>query len=237
MKKTTEIANWINRHSDEIIENIGQESIDVFNFLKNEFSKSDVTKNYLFQFVYRSFFRLDNAGLTPEFKTEYFELLEKNRNVKQFDFDVILERLFNFPNRKGQNTLQFSFTTKMFNMINNVMPIYDSEVAKMFGFSRPYNKEFDKKLDKYLDQFERISNGYNEIQEKGLLANTIELFDKKFKNNNLFERKKIDFIFWSAGKIKKKYETYVGDDGMHTLDELDEIDRRIKKRTHNKKYT
>ena len=118
-------------------------------------------------------------------------------------------------------------------MINNGMPIYDSEVAKMFGFSRPYNKQFEKKLDKYLDQFETISNGYNEIQEKGLLSETLELFNKKFKNNNLFELKKIDFIFWSAGKIKKKYDKYVGDNGMHTLDKLDEIDRKIEKRTHN----
>ena len=235
MKNINEIAEWINRHSVEIIENIDQESVDVFNFLKTEFSESDVTKNYLFQFVYRSFFRLDNAGLTPEFKTEYFELLEKNRNVKQFDFDIILKRLFDFPNRKGQNTLQFSFTTKMFNMINNGMPIYDSEVAKMFGFSRPQNKEFEKKLDKYLNQFGEISNGYNEIQEKGLLRETLELFDKKFMNNNLFELKKIDFIFWSAGKIKKQYDKYVGDNGMHTLDELDEIDRLLEeKRTHNK---
>ena len=119
-------------------------------------------------------------------------------------------------------------------MINNGMPIYDSEVAKMFGFSRPQNKEFEKKLDKYLNQFDEISNGYNEIQKKGLLRETLELFDKKFMNNNLFELKKIDFIFWSAGKIKKQYK-YVGDNGMHTLDELDEIDRLLEeKRTHNK---
>ncbi len=203
MKKTKEIANWINRYSNEIIKNIEQESIDVFIFLKSEFLNSDITKNYLFQFVYRSFYRLDNAGLTPEFKTEYFNLLEKNRNAKQFDFKIILKNLFEFPNIKGQNTLQFSFTTKMFNMINNEIPIYDSEVAKMFGFSRPYNKEFDKKLNKYLSQFERILNGYNEIQEKGLLNETLEMFNNKFKNNNLFEIKKIDFIFWSAGKIKK----------------------------------
>lgn len=223
MKRINEIANWINRYSNEIIENIEQESIDVFNFLKTEYSKSDVTKNYLFQFVYRSFFRLDNAGLTPEFKTEYFELLETNRKEKQFNFEKILKRLFDFPNRKGQNTLQFSFTTKMFNMIDNLMPIYDSEVAKMFGFSRPYNTEFEKKIDKYLYQFDVISKGYNEIRNERLLTKTIELFDDRFKKNNLSEMKKIDFIFWSAGKIKTQINK-VGDDGFHIMEELDKID-------------
>ena len=90
MRPINEIAEWINKYSNKIIENIEQESVDVFNFLKTEYSKSDVTKNYLFQFVFRSFFRLDNAGLTPEFKTEYFELLEKTRNAKQFNFEIIL---------------------------------------------------------------------------------------------------------------------------------------------------
>ena len=224
-KNIEEISEWINEYSIEIIENIEQESIDVFNFLKADYSKSDVTKNYLFQFVYRSFLRLDNAGLTSEFKTKYIELLEKNRNEKQLDFEKILKILYDFPNRKGQNTFQFSFTTKMFNMINNLMPIYDSEVAKMFGFSRPYNTEFEKKLDKYLKQFDVISKGYNEIRKKRLLTRTIELFDKTFKNNNLSEMKKIDFIFWSAGKIQNRINK-VGDDGFHTMDEMDEIDNK-----------
>ena len=122
MNKIAEITEWIEKHSTEIIENIDQESVDVYNFLKKEFNESNVNENYLFQFVFRSFYRIDNAGLTPEFKKEYFEILEENRNEKQFDFEKVLRRLFSFPNRKGQNTLQFSFATKMFNTIDDKMP-------------------------------------------------------------------------------------------------------------------
>ena len=225
MKNINKISKWINEYSNEIMENIEQESIDVFNFLKSEFEKSDVSENYLFQFVFRSFFRLDNAGLTPEFKTEYFNILERLRNNKQHDFDVVLKKLYDFPNRKGQNTLQFSFATKLFNMINNDTPIYDSEVAKMFGLSRPNYGDVDKRMDKFLDQFDIISNGYNEIMKERLLSRAIELFDKKFANHNLTEMKKIDFIFWSAGKMKKRMKK-IGDDGFHTMAELDEIDRK-----------
>jgi hypothetical protein len=39
--------------------------------------------------------------------------------------------------------------------------------------------------------------------------------------------KKLDFIFWSAGKVKTRL-TKKGDDGFHTIEELDEIDRKIK---------
>jgi len=202
MKKTREITDWIENNSTEIIENIDQESVNVYNFLKTEFKKSNVNENYLFQFVFRSFYRIDNAGLTPEFKKEYFKILEQNRNEKQLDFEKVLRRLYSFPNRKGQNTLQFSFATKMFNTIDDIMPIYDSEVAKMFSMSRPYQSEFEIKLDKYLDQLDKIQNSYEQIINQNLLPKTIGLFDQVFKDNKLSEMKKLDFIFWSAGKIK-----------------------------------
>lgn len=204
MEKIREISDWIENHSTEIIGNIDQESIDVYHFIKSEFKKSDVNENHLFQFVFRSFYRIDNAGLTPEFKKEYFKILEQYRNEKQFDFEKVLRRLFSFPNRKGQNTLQFSFVTKMFNTIDDIMPIYDSEVAKIFSLSRPYQSEFEIKLDKYLDQLDKIKIGYEQIIEQNLLPKTIGLFDQVFKDNKLPEMKKLDFIFWSAGKIRTK---------------------------------
>ncbi len=228
MNKITEITEWIENHSTEIIENIDQESVDVYNFLKKEFNKSNVNENFLFQFVFRSFYRIDNAGLTPEFKKEYFKILEQNRSEKQFDFEKVLRRLFLFPNRKGQNTLQFSFVTKLFNTIDDKMPIYDSEVAKMFSLSRPYQSEFEIKLDKYLDQLDIIQKGYEQITEQNLLPKTIGLFDREFENNKLSEMKKLDFIFWSAGKIKTTI-TKKGDDGFHTMEELDEVDMKTDK--------
>lgn len=203
MNKITEIAEWIENYSTQIIENIDHESVDVYNFLKKQFSESNITENHLFQFVFRSFYRIDNAGLTPEFKTEYFKILEQNRNEKQFDFEKVVRKLYAFPNRKGQNTLQFSFATKMSNTIDDKMPIYDREVAKMFSMSRPYQSDFEIKLDKYLDQLNQIKNGYVQIIDRNLLPETIGLFDQAFKDNKLSEMKKLDFIFWSAGKIKK----------------------------------
>lgn len=80
MTETKKIIDFIEENSDEIVENIEFESIVTYNFLKKQFADFDVRKNYLFQFVYRSFYRLDNAGLTSEFKNEYFIILEEYRN-------------------------------------------------------------------------------------------------------------------------------------------------------------
>lgn len=205
MQKIKTISNWIENYSEEIIKNIEQESIDVYNFLKKEFNNSNVSNNHLFQFVYRSFYRLDNAGLTQEFKNKYFQILEEYRNESEFHFEKVLQKLYHIPNIKGnEKTFQFSFVTKMYNIINDSIPIYDSKVAKVFSMSKPHQKEFEIKLSKHLEQLKQIQKGYEIILEQNLLPKTIKLFDSTFKDNKLSEMKKLDFIFWSSGKIKDK---------------------------------
>ena len=47
----------------EAINKLSTESFDVYGFINDEFKNTeDITKNHLFQFVFRSFYRLDNAG-------------------------------------------------------------------------------------------------------------------------------------------------------------------------------
>ncbi len=231
-KKIKLNTKWINQNAYSIIEKLEQESIEVYKFLKKEYEKTDIKQNYLFQFVFRNFYRLDNAGLTPEFKKEYFNILEKNKKNEP-DIKKILLELSKFRNRKGQITLQFSFTTKLLNMIDDNMPIYDSQVAKIFGFSRPYNSDFSVKMEKYLNQYKILTEVYANILNQNLLSETITLFDQKFNNNNLSTVKKIDFILWSAGKLVNKKKRIkkekLGDNGMHTLEELDEMDKMLKK--------
>jgi hypothetical protein len=77
------ITTWIESNTGSILENL-KESIAVYNFLQTRFQqKEDVTKDLLFQFVFRSFYRLDNAGLGAQFKTRYFELMEEFRKIHQ----------------------------------------------------------------------------------------------------------------------------------------------------------
>jgi hypothetical protein len=64
---------------DQAFNKLDVESFYVYNFLKDEYLETkDITTNHLFQFTYRSFYRLDNAGLTKEFKNRYFELFKRD---------------------------------------------------------------------------------------------------------------------------------------------------------------
>lgn len=199
------VFEWVEDNHFEIIDNIEQESIDVYNFLKKEFASSRANENLLFQFVYKNYYRIENAGLTSEFKKEYFNILEEYRKGRDLDYKAVLDRLYTFRNSKNQKTVQFSFVSKMFHTIDNSSVVYDKEVASVFSISNPYyEKCFDRKVDKYLDHLYRIERGYNLMIENNLIPLTSRLFDMKFPNNALSDIKKMDFIFWSAGKVKSR---------------------------------
>ncbi|MBB2482484.1 hypothetical protein H5P36_20135 [Bacillus sp. APMAM] len=191
----------INENAKSIISNLEEESVSVYFFLYQEFLKGDVTLNPIFQFVYRSFYRLDNAGLTPEFKTTYFELMQQYRNEPSIDPVEIVNKLYSYKRRKGDHSIQFSFTTKLINTIDPKYPIYDSEVARVFQFSTYHLKDIDKKIARYLQQQDIIIHTYSRIIKEKLLEKPIAQFDTRFNNYELPLTKKLDFIFWSYGKL------------------------------------
>jgi hypothetical protein len=204
MRSKAEIVDIIKTKEKNVIDNLEHESIDVYNFLQTEFKKQAVDQNYLFQFVYRSFYRLDNAGLSKEFKDTYFRIMEECRNQTVDDLTEIIMRLYQIKRLKGDNSVQFSFATKLMNTIQPDYPIYDSEVATVFNFPTDCIGDLDKRIGRYIGQHATIIETYREIIQDNLLKSSIDMFDDKFKNNRLSSNKKLDFIVWSTGKLLKK---------------------------------
>jgi hypothetical protein len=196
---------FIEKNVETIIPKITQESVDVYRFLSSEFKKSKVDCNYLFQFVFRSFYRIDNAGLTSDFKKRYFELLEAARDAESIDIAGIVTELQEFPNLKGQASVQFSFATKLASTANNRYPIYDKEVGRMFDFEAPYSiKDTTKRLAKYSDFYQGLTSSYEKIIVDGQLKSARNLFRTFYSAYEVDfpEMKVIDFIVWQAGKLK-----------------------------------
>lgn len=77
-----EIIQQIDEKQNEILSNLDPESIVVYSFIKNEYARGNIQENHVFRFVFRSFYRLDNAGLSDDMKNRFFELLaEKQTNL------------------------------------------------------------------------------------------------------------------------------------------------------------
>lgn len=187
----------INKNAPVVVKNIPPESIDVYLFLSEQFKNGNVLENYLFQFVFRSFYRIDNAGLTPEFKDRYFELMEESRDPGKIDLIYLAKELFNYPNRKGNQSLQFSFISKLANTVDASSPIFDSEIAGLYEFRTPYNyKEFDVRLSEYLNFYAKLKSDYNNVLEKNLLDIAFKEFESVYSPTNkpIPDVKKLDFF-------------------------------------------
>ena len=130
--------------------------------------------------MYRSFYRLDNAGLTPAFKNDYFHILQelKEQEEKSYTTETIkniAKRLDEFQTLRNTKSFQFSFITKMLNTIYIDSPIWDSEVRTVFNFPKiPYmhNKSktsLDDKLDIAIAQLLYMKDVFQEINESNEL--------------------------------------------------------------------
>jgi len=98
---TEKVLSVILENKEKALKKLDAESFHVYNFIKEQFNQSkDINYNPLFQFTYRSFYGLDNAGLTPEFKKRYFELLQEYR-TKPIDLKAICVDLYEYKTRRG----------------------------------------------------------------------------------------------------------------------------------------
>ena len=200
--KTTEITKIIEQNATELINNIDVESIELYTTIKNEFENSDVSVNTKFQHAYRIFHGMDHVGFNEDFTSKYFKLLEKYRNHIVLDSEKVFIDLDRIKNFEDNDALLFSFATKLMCTIDDSIPIYDKEVCDAFSFTEPIDVDFAMVIDILMDQFEILQAHFNEIIESNLLPVSIRLFDEKFKGNKLSLIKKLDFIFWSFGRLK-----------------------------------
>ena len=200
--KTTELTNIIEENAPQLINNIDFESIELYNTLKSEFEKSDVTNNVKFRSAFSRFYGLDNVGFNEDFKVKYFKLIEHYRNLTALDIEKVFIDLERIKNFEGKDSVILSFASKLICTVDDSIPIFDKEVCEVFSFTEPLDIDFGMVIDILLNQLEIMQDHFNEIIERNLLPSTIKLFDEKFIGNNLSPIKKLDFIFWSFGKLK-----------------------------------
>lgn len=83
--------------------------------------------------------------------------------------------------------------------------VYDSHVARMFGYRTPYSyKETKFGVAEYLESYDDLSVRYREYIADGLLAGAVSTFEKELSfAKELPATKKIDFLIWSAGKLER----------------------------------
>jgi hypothetical protein len=193
----------IEANAQDIVDAIGRESVEVYRYLMTTYERGPISKDYLFQFTYRHFYRMERAGLTHEFGRQYFEALDTARGRPELDLRDITGRLYGITRVRGDPSVQFSFVTKLAHTAQRECPIYDRVIGAVFGFVPPDGSPPQEQLDKYLRFHDCLKSFYGEVRSRNRLAEARARFRTQYQASPeaVSEIKVLDFIFWTAGKV------------------------------------
>jgi hypothetical protein len=151
-----EVLDKLLNHRDGAVSALDRQAVAVYLFITERFtSTSDISTDQVFQFIFRSYYRLDGAGLGDEFKIAYFQLLQRHRADPHPDLRRLCEAFGEHETIRRTQSLQFSFATKLLATIDPAQPIYDSYVAKVFDFNPPYHvQDFSDRLERFMTFYE-----------------------------------------------------------------------------------
>ncbi len=197
--KLTEITNRIIDIEDSLIDKISKTNLEVYKFIQDEFINSDVSKNFVFQFVYCNFYTLDMKKVDAKFIQGYFELMQNQKGTVGLDLETLLFNVYKIETGRALK-FNYSFTSKLAHTIDNNIPIWDSRIAEVFGLKLSSVKDNGVNGDNFRDRIETLQGVYKKILSENLIKSTLLLFNEKFNEYEISDTKKLDFIFWAAGK-------------------------------------
>lgn len=131
--------------------------------------------------------------VTGDFIENYYVIMAELRDRTEYDVKMLTERL------KDGDKLQFSFVTKMLNIMDDAKyPIYDSHVARAFALN-PYSFKNENRIDNYIACYQIIMDVYNELlpKHKQVIAdfrNIIKVDEKEVPDMRV-----LDIIVWKLG--------------------------------------
>jgi len=190
----------LDRLGSDAVSNVGLESVDVYRFLAREFAKGDVTANRVFQFAFRSFYGIDRAGLTSDFKQQYFRCMQSARDDGRADIEAIAATLRPYKTLRDCESLQFSFITKLANMIDPSLPIWDFKAARLIGQDANASGAYERRLQRMSARYEILKSVAAELAESDLGARLVSEFRTTYCTDEaeVPTAKVLDFIMWAA---------------------------------------
>ena len=212
-----EIAYSIHVHKKEIIkaltedikENPNKGPISTYCHLKEQLLKIDVSTNENFQKNFTSFYGMYHCQ--QDYLNIFFRCMEEQKNIRHPNFMEISVELYSksksVKSKEGKRQKpihQFSFITKMINLMDDNFPIYDINVGRVFRYNREKEKnDFEKRIKEQTDFIDHIKNTYYSINNENLIESAIRNFEQVFSGYKMPFTKKIDFMIWKLGGSEK----------------------------------
>jgi hypothetical protein len=154
-----------------------------------------------YQRRYKNYWRLNGAGLSQLFCQEYFQYLrEANNNVLRLG--ILVNQLYEGPIRPNKHSLQFSFCTKLCHMLDQHLPIYDSNIRSFYNFRRPsYSLPVQQRIARFVEFHQYLATEYHRVMPDGLLSDSILAFRQRFNPAHFTDLKVIDSLIWASSPM------------------------------------
>jgi hypothetical protein len=187
----------------EINENIGQilVSIDPIHVTEYDWLVQNIhnVAEAGYQRRYKSYWRLNGAGLSQDYCQAYFQHLQAGLNNNAPQLNILVNQLYQIPVRPNRHALQFSFCTKLCHMINRHSPIYDSKIRDFYNFETPsYSLSVQHRIALLIEFHQYLVHEYNRVLQNGLLTESIQAFRQRFNPQYFTDIKVIDSLIWAS---------------------------------------
>lgn len=172
-------------------------TISTYLILKNALHHHGANHFNDFKHQFASFYGMHRFTKGGNFYEQFFQKMEQMEKGTKYDVSKLAEELFDEEDSK----IQFSFMTKLLNILNEYeYPIYDSNVANVFGIYPPANKERNERIRKYIANYTIIIETYEKLisQHTELILQFRDYF--KVTNEELSDLRIMDFIIWKLGE-------------------------------------
>jgi len=151
-----------------------------------------------YQRRYKTFWRLNGAGLSQAYCHAYFEFLQGGLNNNVLHLNILAHELYQIPINTNRQALQFSFCTKLCHMLNREIPIYDSRIRIFYNFAEPLRQlPVLQRIAGYVQFHQFLINEYNRVLNEGLLAPSIQTFRQHLDPQHFTDIKVIDSLIWA----------------------------------------
>lgn len=172
--------------------------------LKALLSRPSLPNRQRFEKDYCRFYGLNIAGLTDRFLRVYFDALygATPTSAAWPDYLALLWKLHAIPNRKGNESLQSSFVSKLVASKDEAWPLYDRHVANFFGLFVPSAGSVVFRAQVLVAHLETIKHRYL-AWSSGELAPVLALLRTRIPElTGCHDVRVCDFLVWRAGNRK-----------------------------------
>jgi hypothetical protein len=159
------------------------------------------------------------ARLSQRFYSRYFELLARYSSSQSVDV-ASLARELSSVDAEDEQSLQFSFASKLAHMIDPRLPVYDRFVAAFYFYVAPAGDgQFEARLVELMGFYNFLRHEYARVLGERLLSGAIQKFRERF-TDDIPDERIVDWLLWAWVSLLRRGAQRQGQNAKHDRENI-----------------